>query len=265
MFIPLSAAQKAVRPVVAVASITAVTLCLALSFVALHLANTSAQPLVSADSLIQIPTVSTQETSSLPAEADTPIDTCVPVRNSLPSPVDLSAADDGLTQRIDAPTFYKIFGSDASELRSQISRCAPKTAGQTQAEYTGQTSYNLSWSYQYADTGGACKITSAKVGIHVVQTLPAWQSGANVDPAFKAQWNGFAVALADHESGHADLDISHAQQLLGDLRAFPLTPCSQLAQSVKQLTDSDVSLLEQANENYDSSTNHGATQGAILP
>jgi len=50
-----------------------------------------------------------------------------------------------------------------------------------------------------------------------------------------------------------------------DLTALPAMACSQLASSANGIIQNDVAALNQANTDYDSQTNHGATQGAVLP
>lgn len=190
---------------------------------------------------------------------------CAPVSNTTPAPLELTNMPATLEKQIDAPTRYRIYGNDSSDVRSQISACGPVSSGANKVEYAAVTQYQLTWQYQYESDGTKCKITEASVGIHVSQTLPQWQPADSTKKAFAEKWAAFDAALAEHEDGHTAIDVAYAQKLLKDLNQMPPVACDQLKQSVKQLTDSVVSELEQANEVYDSQTNHGATQGAILP
>jgi len=182
----------------------------------------------------------------------------------LPGGLDLSAATDGLTEQRDSAHTYVIYGNDGSTVRRQIISCAPKLGGGE--DYTGYTVYNLSWRYNYTlESGSQCTLSSVKVGLHINQVLPAWHAQASTSAAFTAAWQTFAANLRTHEEGHVVLDEQYATQLVHDLQQASAADCDTLAQVAKGITDTDVTALNTANTNYDASTNHGATQGAILP
>jgi predicted secreted Zn-dependent protease len=196
--------------------------------------------------------------------APTPV--CTPFKgNTLPSSISLTNKADGLTKLVDSPQHYQVYGNNPATIRAQIRQCAPKS-GNGATEYAAETSYHITWQYNVVDAGeGKCQIAHAKVGVHVAQVMPLWQPSLDVQSGLASQWQAFMNSLITHENGHTDIDVQYAQTLLDDLNSFPATSCAQLAQAVKYLTDSDIAILDQANDNYDSSTNHGATQGAILP
>lgn len=279
LIVAIAAMRSSIRPRILVTSLTLLITGTILSIGSIQIASqrasqVSATPLTVATSaqVTQDPTAATRtadngSTAAVSSTNGAPINTCVPYSGSLsPAPLDLSDTPTGLKQLIEPTARYEIFGTSAKTLRSQIQSCAPKQAGSSVAEYTAQTTYQMTWQYRYADDGsGRCRVTQASVGIRVQQILPLWRSTSAAQTGLASQWNGFITSLARHEDGHAALDIQYAQTLLDDLNNFPATPCGQMPQAVKQLIDSDVSLLAQANDNYDSTTNHGATQGAILP
>ncbi|MGH7240945.1 MAG: DUF922 domain-containing protein, partial [Candidatus Saccharimonadales bacterium] len=126
--------------------------------------------------------------------------------------------------------------------------------------------YRISWQYAYVhDSASMCHVVHAKVGVHVGQILPLWQPTATANAGLPGTWQAFMTALTAHENGHTALDVQYAQILLDNLSSFPPTACDQLPSAIQHLAHSDIGTLDQANDNYDSSTNHGATQGAILP
>lgn len=269
-----------VRPLVAIWALVVIILCFSLCVGTRRVASLYQHQSVSADSLqasaahatnAQPPVVSDTNPASQPPVAastrGTVVTNCTPYAGpSLPTALSLSANPDGLTTQVDSPSTYQIYGNTPATLRSQIRQCASKSDGSDGAVFTAQTTYKLTWQYNYVIVGeGTCKITHAKVGIHVMQIMPLWQPSTAAQAGLSSQWQSFMSSLTTHENGHTALDVQYAQTLLDDLNSFPATSCGQLAQSVKHLTDSDVATLNQANDNYDSSTNHGATQGAILP
>jgi predicted secreted Zn-dependent protease len=238
---------------VAFGFMTALLVCLLLTISALQLTGLRKQPLAAADTLQVTPSqkhepqvrvvsntgIVSQPAPGAPVHVTAPTPVCTPFKAStLPSSISLTNKADGLTKLVDSPQHYQVYGNNPATIRAQIRQCAPKS-GNGATEYAAETSYHITWQYNVVDAGeGKCQIAHAKVGVHVAQVMPLWQPS---------------------------LDVQYAQTLLDDLNSFPATSCAQLAQAVKYLTDSDIAILDQANDNYDSSTNHGATQGAILP
>lgn|GEM_PF-4056921 len=211
-------------------------------------------PAASAATLIPVDSTpaSTQVTTS-----------CQRASFSQPQQLDLSARPVGLTTVSDPIDYYAISGANDAVLRQQIISCAPQLSGQDQ--FTGYSVYALDWSYDYSiGDNNQCQITSAKVGLHLAEVLPQWQDGA-ASASFTASWQHFMTRLRVHENGHLSLDKQYAAKVLADLQhAGPLN-CGNLTATVSKLVHADITALNQANDNYDAITDHGATQGAILP
>ncbi len=192
------------------------------------------------------------------------IQSCQPVVSTIPSALQLATAPVGLTQLIDSPTLYAVYGTTAADLQAQIASCAPSD-NSPGAEYTAATRYQLNWLYQYTVANGRCTIGDVRVGLHITQDMPSWQPVGTGSSHLYSKWGKFMANLQTHEAGHTALDKQYAAQLLSDLQNFPPTDCNDLDASVRHLTDTDVAVLNQANDNYDSTTDHGVTQGAVLP
>jgi len=218
-------------------------------------------------------TAATSTSGSSVAQASTnfpkvvpPIPACTPTTFSGPTALDVSNAPVGYSEVIEQPSHYQIYGNTANQLEKQIAQCAPATDGSGSAEFTAETSYRLAWQYGAINLGNnQCKLSDVKVGLHVGMMLPVWQPTQFATSGLSGQWNTFMANLTTHEKGHVALDQQYAHTLADDLAAFPATDCGTLSQQVRYLIDSEVNTLNQANDNYDSQTNHGATQGAILP
>jgi len=203
------------------------------------------------------------QTSGVSAGAVVP--SCAPDTSySLPGNLALGDAPAGLSVQVDPIHYYKIYGLDSSEVRQQIINCAPNLGGG--ADYTGYTTYSLSWRYDYLVSGaGQCAIGNAKVGLHISEVLPAWQSAAQAPASYGTAWQRFITSLDTHEQGHVAFDKQYAAQALADLQNLPAAPCDQISAMADAAVKADLAALNQANDNYDAVTNHGATQGAILP
>ncbi len=190
---------------------------------------------------------------------------CTPLSFGEPSELLLDDAPTGLTIRIDATTYYRVYGANASQLEQQIKQCAPGGNPDAAAEFTGVTNYSLTWSYAYTSlTNGNCQLSDVKVGLHTATALPEWQPLA-ASTRLANEWQAFIKALAMHEQYHVGLDRLYAAQLTADLTNLAPMSCGRLASAAQSLVQADITTLNQANTDYDTQTDHGATQGAILP
>jgi predicted secreted Zn-dependent protease len=165
----------------------------------------------------------------------------------------------------DTPTYYQIYGNTANQLRAQITHCAPGATGSSEAEFTGETSYSLSWQYYTSVSNTGCTVTNVQVGLHIATALPTWQSTAQAATGLSGRWQQFIGALTAHEHGHAILDANYAAALVQQLNALGSIDCNAITSTVQNTVDSTVRALNTANDAYDQQTDHGATQGAVLP
>jgi predicted secreted Zn-dependent protease len=257
------------RPAVLFMAIFITMLSAAVSASSLHLADMYQGQIAAADTVS--PVIKTKNSPAPPAPIATSktvalsVPACTPQSAPALTPLNLNSATAGLSVVVDSARFYTIHGYTTTDLRHQVQACAPHGSASSSAEFTAETNYQLNWQYDYSISGDICVITGVKVGLHVSQDMPVWQVPAGANAGLQSQWATFIANLQTHENGHAALDKQYAQVLLDDLRTFPPTDCANFAASIQHLTDNDVAVLNQANDNYDSSTNHGATQGAVLP
>jgi predicted secreted Zn-dependent protease len=111
---------------------------------------------------------------------------------------------------------------------------------------------------------GLCRLATVSVGLHAGVVLPSWTPDANATPGIVAGWQSYIAALAAHEQGHVDLDVTGARRLLADLQALPALPCGSVDTRVASMLTNTTDAIERANAAYDAETNHGRGQGAIL-
>lgn len=181
-----------------------------------------------------------------------------------PSLIDLTSRNPGVTQVVDPVHYYRIYGYNGSDVRQQIINCAPKLNGDS--EFTGYTSFRINWRYSYGlGEGNACELLDVKVGMHIGMALPSWQESPYAVSGFAGRWRTFIANLTAHEQGHVTLDEQYATAVLTDLQNFSAPSCDGVQNKVDALVRYRVNELNSANDNYDATTNHGATQGAVLP
>jgi predicted secreted Zn-dependent protease len=182
-----------------------------------------------------------------------------------PSVLNLSGAAAGVTKVIDLPHYYRVYGNTAGQIRGQVQRCAPQL-GSSEGRFAGYTTYRINWQYDYTyQAGDMCKISTAKVGLHINQAFPGWQAAEGANAGLNSKWQNFITSLKTHENGHVQIDEQYAERMLASLRGLPPVGCGSIVSTVNGVMNGDIAQLNQANENYDAVTNHGATQGAILP
>lgn len=181
--------------------------------------------------------------------------------NALP----ISTASPGLDLSVEAPQQYTVYGNTATEVRSQINQCSP-VSDLGAGEYDAITTWWVNFSYLYSPTsGGNCSVNSVAVGMHIKMVLPAWQSSPNADAGLASEWQTYITNLTTHENGHRDIAINYANTLLSGLQSQPESSCSTIVQTTNDYGNSIISQLETDENNYDLTTNHGATQGATFP
>lgn len=190
---------------------------------------------------------------------------CTPSAFSAPSALDLTNAAPGPTIQYESNVPYQIYGNTAAQLANQISLCAPRTDGAALAEFTGETAYVLSWQYTTAVSDAGCQPTNIKVGMHIATVLPSWQPTTTASSALQAKWQRFMLALSTHEAGHAALDRQYTITLTHDLNSLPAMNCANIQSAILNIVNRDTAALNQANDTYDTVTNHGASQGAVIP
>lgn len=181
--------------------------------------------------------------------------------NALP----ISTASPGLDLSVEAPQQYTVYGNTAQEVRTQLNQCSP-VSDLGAGEYDAITTWWVNFSYLYAPTsGGNCSVNSVAVGMHIKMILPAWQSSLNADSGLASEWQTYITNLTTHEDGHRDIAINYANTLLSGLQSQPESSCSTIVQTTNDYGNSLIAQLTTDENNYDTTTNHGATQGATFP
>jgi predicted secreted Zn-dependent protease len=220
----------------------------------------------------EVPTVSSQPPAQIPpstpaGSTETPsVSVQATVRppkspactkGSLPSPapLTLNPQQPGVTRIVETPLYYTVHGASLADVKTQISQCSPVENGR----YAAVTVSTINWQFSYTidATTGLCKISTVSIGVHTGFLYPNWSSP-------NPQWERFMSKLKLHEQGHAELDAATANAILRDLQAMPAASCDTIAANANELANTHIANLRQANHNYDSSTGHGASQGAHL-
>ncbi len=180
---------------------------------------------------------------------------------SVPTQLSLTSAPAGLSTVIDAPTNYQVYGDSIANLRDAIESCPLRKAI---GSYHAVTTYQVSWSYGFHVSNSVCRLSDVRVGMHINQYLPLFVPSAATPQTTASSWQQYIAVLQQHENGHVAIDTDYAKRLTAALQNLATTDCGSIAAQASTITDSYVTMLNTANDLYDSRTNHGLTQGAVL-
>lgn len=196
-------------------------------------------------------------------------------------------------------THYDVGGTTLKEVKNNI--WGPNGSGPRDPEgHRHAGSASLTYSYNYAYTcsslNGACMITitpvssiTTNLGCEIL--LPNWTGYDSATQAEKQEWDRFIAALTTHEQGHCDRYLTDANRqafqnavaaALGGQSIDISLPCPEdcshpdsafkeaVQSAVQGLLDNNqgvqnvLNQMEQVQQQYDTDTRHGETQGATL-
>ncbi len=100
-------------------------------------------------------------------------------------------------------------------------------------------------------------VTSGTLAVDLEVLVPAWARLSDANDAVRAEWNRWSEALMTHETGHANLVYQYLDNFEDSL--VGMAQDDAWAAFEQRKTD-----LQTASNDYDSSTNHGISQGTTL-
>ncbi|HUS26363.1 MAG TPA: DUF922 domain-containing protein [Nevskiaceae bacterium] len=184
--------------------------------------------------------------------------TCKKIAPPRLNSVKINAKHPGITKET-SQLFYDVYGQAPGQIGNQIAMCS--MAG----EFAAETSYIINWQVSYrTQASGQCAVDTVAVGLRLRHIYPRWNNDSNAPATTVASWHAFMQHLATHESGHAALDQQYAAQILHTLQNLPASNCQTIGKTADTAANRLINSLDQANLNYDNTTSHGRTQGAIL-
>jgi len=158
---------------------------------------------------------------------------------------------------------YAINGASAADLRREMSANGPAGAGGRR--FDGHTRWNVSWRYWYRQGGGRCAIERVETSVKVAVVMPKWDDG-RAPADLRARWQRYYAALLEHEMGHRRHGVDAGNEIDRAIAALPpQSNCDALGARANAAGNDVIRKYNQRDLDYDSTTNHGATQGARFP
>lgn len=159
--------------------------------------------------------------------------------------------------------YYDIDGNSVDDLRKQMRNNG--TRWNDGKIYAALTTWDIRYNYDIQTEDGKCAVKSVKTDVDIVYHLPRRITN-NAEDELARTWDNYYERLKEHEYGHKELAVKAAGEINETLASLDrYSSRAELEREVKKAIQAKLSKLNQLQVEYDEHTNHGATQGAILP
>jgi predicted secreted Zn-dependent protease len=157
---------------------------------------------------------------------------------------------------------YDVYQRDGESLLAAIKAVSP--VRQNGKIFHGNTNWHVKWNYRWRERErGGCAVTSVSVTADGVITLPKLVEATE---HAERQFKPYIKALTEHELGHFRIGLEAARAIERGLKSLPPQADCRTLQSRGDATARQIlGEYKERNSEYDRQTQHGRTQGAVLP
>ncbi len=160
--------------------------------------------------------------------------------------------------------YYEIRGDSEKEMRSQMRQNGP--VWNDGNKYDSVTSWYWKWGYRNDPSSQDCSVDSFRVTLEITFRYPQWLRTDDVPRQLVDKWDGYMKNLIAHEQGHRDLAVEAAADFSRAVAKLPRAlSCAELNAEVSALSRERMGQLNADEREYDETTCHGTTQGALFP
>ncbi len=160
--------------------------------------------------------------------------------------------------------YYDIRGVTEEELAVQLKQKGTRwNDGQS---YASTTAWNVSWDFEPDCAPWRCTVGSFRVTVSITTRLPRWVPEGDAPADLRLKWRDFTEKLLEHENGHRDRAIAGAADLLTAVQSLPSQSSREdLEREVNAITAQKMARMNAGQDEYDRTTAHGTSQGAVFP
>lgn len=160
--------------------------------------------------------------------------------------------------------YYEIRGSSEKELRKQMLQNG--CVWDDGRRYDSVTSWYWTWDYGADHASQTCSTEDFSVTLEITIRYPKWVQDGEAPQSLVDKWNEYMNNLALHEEGHRDKVLDTVAEFSGAVAGLPHgLSCADRDQKVRTLSSEMMAQLNAAQQEYDTDTSHGVTQGALFP
>jgi len=160
---------------------------------------------------------------------------------------------------------YDVAGTTTTELWQDMARHGPVDPV-TGDHYAGDLRWDVRWNGNLEESSKDCRIVSIDVTIESTMTIPRWTNAREGSESLQVAWDVFLSRLKLHETGHRENAVKAAQAIREAIAgvAGQASTCSALRPLVDAAARAAFEHWKKVDQEYDASTRHGITQGAVL-
>ena len=156
---------------------------------------------------------------------------------------------------------YPVHAEPNQSLREALNAATPILVNGKR--FHGYTRWYVRWQFQWApDPQGRCRITKVNTRLTTEVQLPDLRRGTE---AQQARFDRYLPALSQHEQGHVQVGRDAAQAIDRAIADMPAAAdCATLERNANTLGQALLQEHVEREKQFDVTTGHGATQGALL-
>lgn len=160
----------------------------------------------------------------------------------------LPAAAESLTKTY---SYFSVRGTTLDELEAQLNKRGPQV-NSTGRRHPGATRMQFNTRLGYAEKGGYCRVTEAKVSVKAKVILPRWRQRGGADLDVRLIWDTLSDDIRRHEEHHVAIARKHARDLERKLvRLGRQRTCAIAAEKAKATADKLLAKHDKAQAKFD--------------
>ncbi len=159
---------------------------------------------------------------------------------------------------------YKVRGSSIKDIKNSIGN-SRKNSTNNADNFDASTKYSMTWKYYLKADAYGCKAQQADVSISITHEMPHLVTANMLSSEDRDNWYSYYKSLMNHELGHAELGIAAANEIEWEINnMLPQQNCDMVVAYIEKTAKNIIEKYDNQNIVYDSVTDHGVRQGAVL-
>ncbi|WP_028744630.1 DUF922 domain-containing Zn-dependent protease [Rhizobium mesoamericanum] len=148
-------------------------------------------------------------------------------------------------------SYFTIKGKTADQLDQQLSTNGPTASGSS-ARHPGATKIRFGGDATYVQTGGRCRVASAKVTVHTQIILPRWIDRTGASKQLSMIWDALSSDIRRHEERHAEIARNQARVMERQILALPpQRNCERMQELVTNISIRGIEVHDQLQARFD--------------
>ncbi|MEO8622152.1 MAG: DUF922 domain-containing protein [bacterium] len=188
--------------------------------------------------------------------------TCLCILLACGAPPSTAASPAGVRVAVDT-TFYDASGTTPREWLVSARRSAAEAG--VRVPFLATTGWSTRWTYASSRvTSIGCETRFPVVSLNIKFVMPRLVADSVVSTEDRLEWLRFMHSLWSHEQGHALRGVRAAAEIHDSLERLHTAACTQLSPALSEAVRKVLEKYTTLQAAYDTRTQHGARQGAMI-